>query len=337
LVELKHPNNKSIEQLLTELEDKEWWVRRDAAQELALRGDKRAVEPLLQKLIDPNSQVRDCTILALGQLKDKRAVKSLLDVYKENGNIFAARALSWIGDTSVVDTFIAALEDERPSFRISATEVISSFEDRRAVEPLMALLYEKDSYIAEQAAYALGNLGDEEIVSELLDALFRTEETKVRVAITNTLGRIGDHRAVEPLIEILNQVEANLANIDNHTELDLGCIAAFSLGLLGDKRAFELLLRALKNPAPNNWMRPFAAAALGRLGDKQAFDHLINILEDEDIVVQIAAVEGLGYLGDERALPLLQQKQQYDDGIDEFGISVKNTAIEAIERIRNKL
>ena len=64
---------------------------------------------------------------------------------------------------------------------------------------------------------------------------------------------------------------------------------------------------------------------------------LQDILEDEDVVVRIAAVVGLGYLGDERALPLLEQKQLYDDGIDEFGISVRDTAIEATERIRNRL
>ena len=54
---------------------------------------------------------------------------------------------------------------------------------------------------------------------------------------------------------------------------------------------------------------------------------------DEDEVVRIAACEGLGYLDDRRALSALEYVYEHDDAIDEFGVTVKETALEAIKRL----
>jgi hypothetical protein len=45
-------------------------------------------------------------------------------------------------------------------------------------------------------------------------------------------------------------------------------------------------------------------------------------------------VDGLGYLGDSRALPALKLARKNDKGTDEFGRSVKHHATKAIRRIQ---
>jgi HEAT repeat protein len=90
----------------------------------------------------------------------------------------------------------------------------------------------------------------------------------------------------------------------------------------------------LNNPITADWMGHFAAVALGKIGDKQAFDPLITALSDKDVMIRIAAADGLGYLGDSRALPTLRLARKNDNGIDEFGESVRDHATRAIRRIQ---
>ncbi|MCL4264561.1 MAG: HEAT repeat domain-containing protein [Anaerolineae bacterium] len=329
-------DERAIDPLLNFIKADEWWIRRDVVKSLGRIGDSRSLEPLLQTLSDSNIQVRESAMLALGGLKDKRAVEPLLKIYKASGNTYSARALALIGDASVLDTFLEALEDERPLYRLVAIEVIDSFKDERAVKPLSKLLYDEDEFVAGRAAYTLGKLGDEGAVGPLLNALVKVNETKTKIGIIASLGKLPNSQSVDPLIKILDEVETSLACEENHLDIDLGCAAAASLGLLGDKRAYNSLIRSLNNPDPNNWIRPFAAVALGRLGDKQAFEHIVKLLDDEYVVHRIAAVEGLGYLGDAWALVLLKQIHDSDDGVDEFGISVRETAEKAIEWIEDK-
>ena len=47
-----------VERLIANLQDKDWLVRRDAAEALDRLGDKRAVEPLIACLKDGDKSVR---------------------------------------------------------------------------------------------------------------------------------------------------------------------------------------------------------------------------------------------------------------------------------------
>jgi HEAT repeat protein len=54
------------------------------------------------------------------------------------------------------------------------------------------------------------------------------------------------------------------------------------------------------------YSRAYAVEVLGKLGDKRAFDILLRTLEsEEDSWVRSMAAEGLGWLGDRRAIPAL--------------------------------
>jgi HEAT repeat protein len=114
------------------------------------------------------------------------------------------------------------------------------------------------------------------------------------------------------------------------------CFAAGALGELRNTRAFEPLFNRFSQPEAIPGLRAHIAAALGKFGDGRALSPLLSALrdEDEDVVVRIAAAEGLGWLGDAQAIPALEHARQFDTGTDEFGMSVRSTAKEAIKRIK---
>lgn len=71
---------------------------------------------------------------------------------------------------------------------------------------------------------------------EYVLALLRDEDILVRYSICENLGEFGDHRAVEPLIEVLRTDEESVR-----------CGAAAALGFIGDNRAIPALKWAVGN------------------------------------------------------------------------------------------
>ncbi|MDP6368623.1 MAG: HEAT repeat domain-containing protein, partial [Planctomycetota bacterium] len=87
----------------------------------------------------------------------------------------------------------------------------------------------KSKYKAEllqQAAIALGLLGDKDLVPELVDMLTGAKSLASQAAISSALGFIGDARSIDPLISMLQDGQI--------TDRARG-FAAVALGLVADK------------------------------------------------------------------------------------------------------
>jgi HEAT repeat protein len=123
---------------------------------------------------------------------------------------------------------------------------------------------------------------------------------EVRQEATEALGKLGDARAVEPLIACLKDPQWSYRGL-----------AASALGELGDARAVEPLLACLNEP--NKAIREGALESLGKLGDARAVGPLIACLKD--YAISDKAARALLKLGDERAIPALVS------ALDEWGYS----------------
>jgi len=78
-------------------------------------------------------------------------------------------------------------------------------------------------------------------------------------------------------------------------------------------------------------VREKAAELLGEIGDKRAVEPLITALKDGHLFVRQKAAEALGEMGDERAIKLLKEVAQNDSGSH-----VREAAKEALEKIQEK-
>lgn len=84
--------------------------------------------------------------------------------------------------------------------------------------------------------------------------------------------------------------------------------AARFLGLLGDVRAVEPLLRRL-DPGEDDGHRILVAKALGKIGDTRAVPPLYSLASDSDSwgLLRIAAMDALARLGDRRSLVMIAE------------------------------
>lgn len=103
-----------------------------------------------------------------------------------------------------------------------------------------------------EAAYVLGERREEGVTEQLIDAL---DDPEIRAAVAGALGKIGEQRAVRPLIAHL-QDEQTLVQI----------AAARALGAIGDDRAKVPLLEVARDAEKTAAVRRAAARSLTRLG-----------------------------------------------------------------------
>ena len=157
------------------------------------------------------------------------------------------------------------------------------FKTLRAVAPLVPLLQDKVKAVREETSTALAAIG-EAALSSLLAALTHAEWL-VRLHAVEALGKTRSPEAVDPLLSVLFNDRDRAVRED----------AVRALGQIGDARAVEFLVTAMKEPG----LRPLAIEALGRIGDRRAVPVLINVLEGVDRPEVSRPIDGCGDHWDE--------------------------------------
>lgn len=286
---------------------------------LGAQRDSRATKALIRELQSDSRMTREAAVDALGRIADAQAVFALLALLERetvpDSRCKIINALASCDDKRAVEPLLAVLADGVSSDqeRQAAIEALGSLEDRRAVTPLMALLaQEQDFDLQVRAIRALGDLGDPRAVDALL-ALLTSSDPLICSAASEALGAIGDARAVDPLILVLSG--------DDGVERESGILertpgelsrrsAAIALGNLGDPRASESLIVALRDPSP--YVQIQAIGALGKMQVTQAADSLAELLTPEQYpYVRMHAARVLGDMGDLRAVePLMAENLQ---------------------------
>ena len=209
--------------------------------------------------------------------------------------------------------------------------------DWEDVDSCLLALKGTDEILHVNAAQSLVRLGDKRAVGPLIDILTNADEFNARARAAWALGGLEDSRAFEPLSKELKNPNSN--NKPN---------AAQALGMLGDTRAVEPLIGALKDA---DWAaRRSAANALGMLGDTRAVEPLIGLLKnDADVSVRTEAARNLGQLGDPRAFePLIETLKDADEEVRRWAAAslghlgdsrafepLIETLKDASERVRN--
>ncbi|MEE9613624.1 MAG: HEAT repeat domain-containing protein [Thermodesulfobacteriota bacterium] len=184
--------------------------------------------------------------------------------------IRAIKALGGTRDPRAFDPIRTMLYDKDPGVRRVATHVLAVGGDRRALGALVEVL--QDKYAGDQrvnTAYALRYIKGSGAVDALVSVL-KDENPELGRMAANTLGFIGDRRALGPLLEVLKDESSGGPRAG----------AAFAIGRIGGREALEPLLAALKDRDPA--VRLSASQALGNIGGKNAIEPLIDALKDED-------------------------------------------------------
>jgi HEAT repeat protein len=206
----------------------------------------------------------------------------------------AARDLGKSGDMRAVPLLTRMLADKTISVKTSAVKALGRLHDSRAIQTLIGMLADSHCHVHRPAHEALRSFGIEAVPA--LCAALDNENWYVVLAACTLLGEIGDPRAVDPVIRIME-----------HPRLEIRRKAINTLGELGGSRAADVLLDALQK----NDVRMTAVSALGRIGEQRAVEPLLGYLHHETSGVRRAAIVALGDLRAKDAVgPLIRLMEE---------------------------
>lgn len=154
------------------------------------------------------------------------------------------------------------------------------------------------------AVQTLGKLGDSRAIIPLMSLLNdKSLNYRLRLAAAESLGKLGDDHAVSPLVDIITDERENSVYLKES--------AAKALGMLGDIRAIEPLIDVLESKRgirdKFNFLKEQVIEAIRRIGNStpKVTDSLLKALTDEAPSIRLAAIDALGDIGDSDCMPAL--------------------------------
>lgn len=261
---------------------------------------KPAVEPLGKVLFnDKESLLLRCRIISiLGSIGGTDSTRLILKSAGEEQIQYTKEIddeLAKIDSRETIPILIERLKLPKKEIICKAASLLENYNDRSLVRNYIELLSYNNIYTRYQAICLLQKYKSPESVEPLIERL-NDEDYEVRAFAAESLGIIGDSRAVVPLAEAMGKTETT-ASYEIRT----------SLVKLNDKRCVEILLRHLKNKKLEWTQKCDLIGLLGELKDYRATDPIIGELESNDESIREAAIKALGEIRDKKAVaPLIE-------------------------------
>lgn len=148
----------------------------------------------------------------------------------------------------------------------------------------------KDNVERTEVAKKLGATKDPRAFDPLIKAL-KDEDKPVRWAAIESLGDLGDKRAVPYLVKFLPKEERAAYRWGLRLTIN-------ALGAIGDSQAVPYLLPYLKHEDP--YVRRVTTFALGKIGSVEALPQVIELLKDDSMVVRRWVQHALVQLTEEK-------------------------------------
>ncbi len=263
----------------------------------------------------------------------------------------ALEALADVAPDEGTPLFRRALASDRPLIRYAGLVSLGRLNKRDALPAIRKCIRDQHAHVRLAAAFAaLRCGGSEQTYGPLLaDALSDSPEENLRAEAAALIGRLGERRAVKRLqlaqrreksSLVLVQIVGALATLGDenafqrllaYTQGDQAArvVALQLLVELADPRARDALLDRLHAPADSEYIvvKLLAARGLGRIGSDAGFKLALTMADERTAVdvrddaqrfeermkIRTNAALALGAIGDQRALPHLQNLAQLQD------------------------
>jgi HEAT repeat protein len=227
----------ALDQLLAGLKEKDWHARAQAAAELGGRKEAQAAAPLLALLRDEDRDAAaavEKALIAIGKPTVAGLIEELkndrLTMQAEPGLTGACKVLAGMGP-EVVESVLPLLKDSDYRVRANAAKVLGALGDARAAGPLCAALQDEiwrvrinarwalekigkgaleplettlTSGAREQAAMALGAIGDPQAQPALAKAVAEDKDTETKIAAVWALGELKNRASIDVLLPLLD-------------------------------------------------------------------------------------------------------------------------------------
>ena len=295
------------------------------------RGNPNVVIALIPQLEHEKADVRIATITQLEELGDRRAVIPLVARFSDSSiepRKAAVRAVGRLGDRSAVPALIRLMNDPAEEVRTAAVGSLGNLGAIEAIDALTEQLGTGGDTFRQKVAYALGQIagtpgagkaGEDAMRTLVINLAQPTQRNAAKEAL-----RVAGKAAVPALVlhlqgriagdpstavQLLGETADPRATTTLAAELERGRVAIplvlRALGATGDPQALVPVLRALASK--DAAIRVVAMESLRPLvgADARAGDVLVEHLGDDDLEIRVLAVEYLGLLKVNSAIPKL--------------------------------
>ncbi|MHA2299306.1 MAG: HEAT repeat domain-containing protein [Candidatus Hodarchaeales archaeon] len=265
----------------------------------------------------------------LGELGDARAIVPLLKLPEYDSTMYYWESIKKICykckpgklDDQVLEELVKVLEDGDRDDKWTIAESLGHLGDKRAANSLVKVMTsDEDVNTRRIAAVAVAELRDSRAVETLIEALQDpssfTSFPIIGDDIMHGLGKLGDSRAVEPLINVF----------DRNNDSDR-VSAAEALGKLATPRVLEFFIKELEEEGPRYYE---AAIGLGTAGDERAVKHLLKLLDKlgdpkavgnfNNLLMNYTLILTLGNMGSDKVVDHLLEI--LDNGLGERGVDL---------------
>jgi HEAT repeat protein len=309
------PKDEYVASLMDALNDSDRLVRLNAAITLGKAKNPLAVPAIIYHAVsDTDKDVKLYSIWAYRQMDYAKASPYLVKVLLESGDPgmvrFAANEIRQKNDAKAIDTLIQSFQSKGfyTGYDLNMPAINGLYEIGYAtVEPLVKCLDNEDTRVRANAIYALGKIGDERAIQPLINHL-PAASLEMRSRISDALIKVG--RASIPALTKL---------LDNK-DREIKWIAAYSLAQIGPD-AEASLLNALKQRGPQ--ASEDIIYALGLAGRKDSFAPLYEtyISTPDDSVKAWATIALAGILATN--YKSLADRASADKFLNELGDQLK--------------
>jgi HEAT repeat protein len=321
--------------------DDDWQVRRTAVKALSGRRDPALVDALVTALRDGHRNFSVLSsalqLLTMTGVDVTTALVDLLRHPDADLRIQAALALGTQARPEAAAALLEALEDPDTNVRFHAIDALGKVAPAAAVEPLAAIAESGDFFLAFPALDALARINDPSVAPRIVPLL---RDQLVGDQAAEALGQIGDEEVVAPLVAALERPDASASSIVDaiaaihrrYGEMfgggaQIEDVVRRSVSATAAKRLIDAAARASGVSLRHfivvlSWLRGAAVeGALTHMLGTPAVQHelveaivrfgapmvdvLVEQLGRDDLDTRRAAVAALGHIGDTRAVPAL--------------------------------
>jgi HEAT repeat protein len=206
-------------------EDPDSDARWELVGQLRSRNDEDTYRRAVTFCGDPDSARRSLGVDVLAQLGAGRndedrpfrspSVDLLLAMVEEETDVGVlvsiGHALGHLGDDRGIDALCRLAAHEHEDVRYAAACALGFSPDQRAIDTLVALSADEDSDVRDWATFGLGqNEVDSAQIREALAARLTDPDGDTREEAVAGLAMRGDERAIEPLLELMEEWEGRL-------------------------------------------------------------------------------------------------------------------------------
>gem|GEM_PF-1004908 len=302
------------EPLLKALTDENVAVRYSAATALSKMRGEQTVVALIAALSDENEFVRSSVAYALGTIGDHRVIEALLGRVDDKSEVVrfsVGKALGGFAGDEVLDELGKRLDTAGLEMKRALVDVLSQMKNDKAIGLLRKALRNPDPETSFKASMALMNIGDVELLDDLIEASRKLDQELMswlqehgkggrKPKTTSSPGNGPSSKKTEDASKQFDSLYSGGGGGDSIEKLEAalkhespnvrGC-AANALSDFADEKAGKLLLAALDDR--HEYVRSSAVAALGKRHDASAVPHLLKLTKDSSEEVRYSLAKAL--------------------------------------------